>query len=52
MNTLEAYIHFTPGLIAEDGTVSNDSTAEFLSNYMKELHLHVERVLTVLPRED
>ena len=51
MNTIEAYIHFTPGLITEDGTVSNDSTAEFLSNYMKELHLHVERVLTVLPRE-
>lgn len=52
MNTLEAYIHFTPGLITEDGTVSNDSTAEFLSNYMRELHLFVERVLTVLPRKD
>jgi len=50
MNTLEAYIQFTPGLITEDGTVTNDSTAEFLSNYMKELHLFVERVLTVHPR--
>jgi len=51
MNTLEAYIQFTPGLITEDGTVTNDSTAEFLTNYMKELHLFVERVLTVHPRE-
>jgi len=50
MNTLEAYIQFTPGLITEDGAVTNDSTAEFLSNYMKELHLFVERVLTVHPR--
>ncbi|HOX71346.1 MAG: NADPH-dependent FMN reductase [Dokdonella sp.] len=52
MNTTEAYIQFRPGLIAEDGTVSNDATAEFLGNYMKELHLFIERVLTVLPRED
>ena len=51
MNTLEAYIQFTPGLITEDGTVTNDSTAEFLRNYMKELHLFVERVQTVHPRE-
>ncbi len=51
MNTLEAYIQFTPGLITEDGTVTNDSTTEFLSNYMKELHLFVERVQAVHPRE-
>ena len=51
MNTMEAYIQFKPGLIAEDGTVGDDSTAEFLGNYLKELHLFVERVLTVLPRE-
>jgi chromate reductase len=51
MNTMEAYIQFTPGLISEDGTVNNDSTTEFLGNYMKDLHLFVERVLTVHPRE-
>lgn len=51
MNTLEAYIQFKPGLIAEDGTVSDESTTEFLSNYLTELHLFIERVLTVLPRE-
>ncbi len=52
MNTMEAYIQFKPGLISEDGTVSDESTTEFLSNYMKELHIFIERVLTVLPRED
>jgi chromate reductase len=51
MNTLEAYIQFKPGLISDDGTVSDESTIEFLDNYMKELHLFIERVLTVLPRE-
>jgi len=50
MNTMEAYIQFHPGLITEEGTVSDDATAEFLSNYLKELHLHIERVLTVHPR--
>jgi len=51
MNMMEAYIHFTPGLITEDGTVTNSSTAEFLANFMKELDLHIERVLTVVPRK-
>jgi len=50
MNTMEAYVQFTPGLITEDGTVTNDSTTEFLGNFMKELHLFIERVLTVHPR--
>ncbi|ODS57794.1 MAG: ACP phosphodiesterase [Acidobacteria bacterium SCN 69-37] len=52
MNTMEAYVQFRPGMIAEDGTVSEDTTTEFLSNYMKELHLFIERVLTVHPREN
>ena len=52
MNTVEAYIQFKPGLIEEDGTVTNPSTEEFLRKYMQEFHLFVERVLTVLPRED
>ena len=51
MNTVEAYIQFTPGLIQEDGTVTNPSTEEFLRKYMEELHVFVQRVLTVLPRE-
>jgi hypothetical protein len=36
---------------AQTARLYDDSTAEFLSSYMKELHLFIERVLTVLPRE-
>lgn len=50
MNTVEAYIQFTPGLITEDGQVTNDSTAEFLRNYMAEFHTFIVRVYTALPR--
>lgn len=50
MNSPEAYIHFTPGLITPDGDVTNAGTAEFLSNYMVELHAFIVRVMTVLPR--
>jgi chromate reductase len=52
MNALEAYIHFKAGLIADDGQVTDDATAEFLRNYMSELHAFVVRVLTVFPRKD
>ena len=51
MNTVEAYIHFTPGLIDDDGNVGNESTEQFLRNYMQEYAAFVQRVLTVLPRE-
>ncbi len=51
MNSPEAYIHFTPGLITDDGEVTVDSTAEFLRNYMNEFALFIQRVTTVLPRE-
>lgn len=51
MNAPEAYIQFKPGLISDDGQVADDSTAEFLRNYMTELHSFVVRVLTVLPRK-
>ena len=50
MNAPEAYIHFKPGLITDDGQVTDDGTADFLRNYMSELHLFIVRVLTVLPR--
>jgi chromate reductase len=50
MNAPEAYIQFKPGLITEDGQVTDDSTAEFLRKYMTELHAFIVRVLTVLPR--
>ena len=52
MNTLEAYLQFTPGLIDDDGNVGNDGTADFLRKYLREYAIFVQRVLTVLPRED
>jgi chromate reductase len=52
MNAPEAYIHFTPGLITDDGEVTVESTKEFLRTYMRELRDFIRRVLTVLPRND
>lgn len=51
MNSLEAYIQFTPGLITEAGEVTNDKTAEFLRGFMTELAGFIERVYTALPRQ-
>jgi chromate reductase, NAD(P)H dehydrogenase (quinone) len=50
MTAPEAYIQFTPEVFTGDGEVANESTKEFLSNYMKEFRDHIVRVLTVLPR--
>ena len=50
MNAPEAYIQFKPGLITDDGDVTNESTAEFLRNYMVQFHQFIVRVYTVLPR--
>ena len=41
-----------PRLGAAWGEVTEASTEEFLRNYMHELARFIERVLTVLPRED
>ncbi|HEY8230661.1 MAG TPA: NADPH-dependent FMN reductase [Rhodanobacteraceae bacterium] len=48
MNAIEAYIQFTPGLIDDDGQVTNDATAEFLRNYMAEFSAFITRVKTAL----
>ena len=50
MNSIEAYIQFTPGLITDGGEVTDDATAEFLRNYMAEFHAFIQRVYTALPR--
>lgn len=52
MNAPEAYIQLTPGLIADDGEVTEPSTTEFLQHYMQEFHDFIERVYKVLPRPD
>jgi len=50
MNSVEAYIQFTPGLITDEGEVTDESTARFLRNYMTEFLSFIGRVYTVLPR--
>jgi len=51
MTAPEAYIQIKPGLITDDGEVTNESTKAFLQTYMREFRDHIVRVLTVLPRE-
>ena len=48
MNSPEGYIQFTPGLIDDDGNVTDSSTEEFLRNYMKEFHGFITRVKSVI----
>ena len=50
MNSVEAYIQFTPGLITDDGEVTDSSVAGFLRDYIAEFHGFVTRVYTALPR--
>ena len=50
MNAPEAYIRFTPGLVSEEGRVTNESTEAFLRNFMSEFHGFIARVYTILPR--
>jgi len=50
MNAPEAYIHFKPGLITNEGEVTNETTEAFLRQYMEDLHAFIVRVYTVLPR--
>lgn len=50
MNSPEAYIQFTPGLITEDGEVTEATTEEFLRNYMNELLGFITRVYLAIPR--
>ena len=50
MGAPEAYIRMTPGLVTEDGEVTNDGTRTFLANYMDEFRIFIERVLTVVPK--
>ena len=50
MTAPEAYITLKPGLITDEGEVTDESTKAFLANFMQEFRVHTERVLTVLPR--
>ena len=50
MTTPEAYIQYSPEVFTDDGEIRNESTRDFLSNYMEEFRTYIERVLTVIPR--
>ena len=50
MTAPEAYIYFRPELFGPDGEVTDESTAEFLRDFLQEFRVHTERVLTVIPR--
>jgi chromate reductase, NAD(P)H dehydrogenase (quinone) len=51
MTAPEAYIRYAPEIFTGDGEVADESTKDFLTNYMEEFRDHVVRVLTVLPRK-
>src|SRR5690349_9165419 len=51
MNSVEAYVQFTPGLITDSGEVTSDETAEFLRAYMADFGGFIARVYTALPRQ-
>jgi chromate reductase, NAD(P)H dehydrogenase (quinone) len=46
MNAPEAYVHLTPGLVTDDGDVTDASTSRFLRKFMAEFHAFIEMVLT------
>lgn len=50
MNAPEAYIQMTPGLVADDGSVTNEGTETFLRDWMADYLTFVTRVLTVVPQ--
>ena len=50
MTAPEAYITYSPERFRDDGEVIDESTANYLKDYMAEFRDHVMRVLTVLPR--
>lgn len=51
MNAPEAYIQFTPDLIADDGEVTNEGTSAFLRKFMQEFQMFVVRVCSTLPKD-
>lgn len=51
MTSPEAYIQFDPEVFQQDGSVTQPDTETFLRDFMVEFRDHIERVLTVLPRQ-
>ncbi|HWM17939.1 MAG TPA: NADPH-dependent FMN reductase [Microbacterium sp.] len=49
--SVEAYIHMKPGLITDEGEVTDEGTREFLTGYLRDYSTFVRRVLTVVPQD-
>lgn len=47
---MEAYVQWKDGLVDDDGTVTVDSTKQFLTQYIHGFDRFVQRVLTVVPK--
>lgn len=46
MDAPEAYVQMTPGLVTDDGTVTDESTERFLRTFMEEFAAFVARTVT------
>ena len=42
----EAYLQYRDGLITDEGQITDDSTAEFLANWLSAVQEHVSSTLT------
>jgi len=51
MTAPEAYIQYSTQVFADDGTILDERTEAFLTDFMAEFREHIQRVLTVLPRQ-
>jgi chromate reductase len=51
MTAPEAYIQFSDDVFTAEGEVKDEGLESFLRDYMTEFRDHIERVLTVLPRD-
>jgi chromate reductase, NAD(P)H dehydrogenase (quinone) len=52
MTAPEAYIQYSPDVFSPDGAVNDAGTEDFLRSFMSEFRDHIQRVLTVLPRQE
>ena len=50
-NAIEAYIQFKPGLITDEGEVTNPDTEKFLRSFIVGFSEFITRVYMVLPRQ-
>lgn len=51
MNSPEAFIQATPGFFADDGSIGNPGTEDFLRLFMQRYEQFVARVINVLPQD-